>query len=168
MDTKKRLSLDLPFEFDYNQYTEDELKILIFIYGRVGAEPISDDELLSAIIMDTDVGDFDSTDLFMLVQDYCVISGCGFIYQENTYNLFTRPIELIRTDGSGRTHNTDRLERLSKIVQSIPLINDVSKLHDHKGELRVTWEKEPEEDEKRIMDSLWSLFNEAQTKHITK
>lgn len=166
MDTKKRLANNLPFEFDYEMYTEEELKLFSLMYEVLGSEPISDDELLTKI--HEQYKDYDPTQLFMLIQDYSVISGCKFLYIKNTYVLWDDSITTVRTCGDGEDYNNERLKRLSKVVEAIPFFTSISKLHDHKGELRVTWKKEPEEDEKRIMDSLWFLFNEVQTKHITK
>jgi len=87
MDIKKRLYQELPFEFNYTRFTEEELMVLTIIHKNVGKEPISDDELLSKIILDENIGDFDLMDLFLIVQEYCVISECKFIYQENSYTL---------------------------------------------------------------------------------
>jgi hypothetical protein len=56
-----------------------------------------------------------------------------------------------------------RIERLKDVVISyqtkIPKLN-FHRLHDHKGELTVSWSQQPSEEEKNIIGDAWEEQNE--------
>ncbi|HWL70405.1 MAG TPA: hypothetical protein VNS22_18780 [Geminicoccus sp.] len=66
-------------------------------------------------------------------------------------------------------HRLVRLHRLSGLLAlalpaAMPKIKD---LHDHKGELTVTWVRLPTDQEQSVIDHIWSqYFNEIDVEHV--
>lgn len=68
---------------------------------------------------------------------------------------------LVRTCGSGTTHNDERLQLLRNMIEY--KIDNCSakifKLHDHKGLLSVYWFSEPDIHEISAVDECWSYLD---------
>lgn len=76
-------------------------------------------------------------------------------------------MELIRTDSSGIEHDNKRLLILKSIIDYFD-ITSISKIHDHKGNLEVTWINEPKDFQKEIINEFWEAFGESEIEHIIK
>lgn len=74
---------------------------------------------------------------------------------------------LVRTCGSGTTHNDERLQLLRNMIEY--RINNCSakifKLHDHKGDLSVYWFSEPTINEVEIVDDCWNYLDGNPVNH---
>lgn len=81
---------------------------------------------------------------------------------------------LTSSDGSGinENHRIQRLDRIKKAyhilkyglhLNSLVLIES---LHDHKGMLTVTWQEQPNQEEKDLITSLWAIEKESEIEHI--
>ena len=75
---------------------------------------------------------------------------------------------LTSSSGSGQ-NEPDRINRLEKVskIYSIQIedLNEqelpkIISLHDHKGDLTVTWTDKPTDEQKHIIGLLWELQNE--------
>ncbi len=75
---------------------------------------------------------------------------------------------LTSSSGSGQ-NEPFRIERLQKVskIYSIQVENstdlnqnEIISLHDHKGQLTVIWNNEPNEEQKIIIKQIWELQNE--------
>ena len=75
---------------------------------------------------------------------------------------------LTSSSGSGQNEQVriNRLEKVLKIYNiQIEELNDqelseIISLHDHKGELSITWNNEPTDEQKSITGQIWQLQNE--------
>ena len=68
---------------------------------------------------------------------------------------------LVRTCGSGTTHNDERLQLLTKMIEyKVDACSaKIFKLHDHKGVLSVYWFSEPTEHEMYSVDQCWAYLD---------
>jgi hypothetical protein len=75
---------------------------------------------------------------------------------------------LTSSSGSGQNEpfRINRLEKVSKIYNiqiadsNDQELSEILSLHDHKGELTVTWTNEPTDEQKHIIGLIWELQNE--------
>lgn len=75
--------------------------------------------------------------------------------------------------GADEPNRIRRLERISdeyEIMHSRLLINpsNIISLHDSTGRLTVMWEKEPTEEEKTLVSSMWKLEKQNSIEHKAK
>jgi len=70
---------------------------------------------------------------------------------------------ILRTDGGGVNFADERLKLLREMVNFHKF--KVFKLHDHKGLLTVTWEEEPEDYEKKMIEHAWEFLSEEHVSH---
>jgi len=77
-------------------------------------------------------------------------------------------ITLTSSSGSGQ-NEPFRINRLEKVLKIYNIqiadsndqeLTEMVSLHDHKGELSVTWTNEPTDEQKHILGLLWELQNE--------
>lgn len=74
----------------------------------------------------------------------------------------------VRTSGSGTNHNDERLKLLRTNVEYlIPLAaSKIFKLHDHKGDLSVYWFSTPRNEDVKMINELWSVFEPSDVLHF--
>ena len=83
---------------------------------------------------------------------------------------------LTSSSGSGQNEpdRINRLEKVSKIYNiQIQDLNEqelakIISLHDHKGDLTVTWTDNPTDEQKHIIELLWELQNELRENVVHK
>lgn len=73
-------------------------------------------------------------------------------------------MKIIRSDSGGESSTNERLQILRKMLFYRDLKN-IYMLHDHKGLLTVTWELEPSEQEKEILEDAWNFLCEFEIVH---
>ena len=71
----------------------------------------------------------------------------------------------VRTDGSGRFENDERLTQLKQLLTHFGLHEKIDLLHDHKGTLTVNWIEEPTIGDFIICARAWNGFNEYEINH---
>ena len=74
----------------------------------------------------------------------------------------------VRTSGSGTNHNDERLQLLRTNVEYlIPSASSkIFKLHDHKGDLSVYWFSTPINEDVRLVNELWNVFEPSDVLHF--
>lgn len=73
---------------------------------------------------------------------------------------------IVRTCGSGTSHNDERLKLLKQMVEYYDGVsNDIFKLHDHKGMLTVYWFKTPIKQQIDILNEAWLFLGEPEINH---
>lgn len=74
----------------------------------------------------------------------------------------------VRTSGSGTNHNDERLQLLrTNLEYLIPSASSkIFKLHDHKGDLSVYWFSNPRNEDVRLVNELWSIFEPSDVLHF--
>lgn len=76
-------------------------------------------------------------------------------------------MKLIRTEGGGTFHETDRLLRVEEKLKSFPKIqSNIIMLEDHKGTLNVYWYSYPNDFEKDLLNNIWFDENEYLLNHL--
>ncbi|OEK09273.1 hypothetical protein A8C32_11150 [Flavivirga aquatica] len=82
-------------------------------------------------------------------------------------------ISLTSSSGGGQNEpfRIARLEKVSRIYKfqvgdlSEQKIPEIISLHDHKGKLAVSWNREPNEEQKNVIKLVWELQNEYDIIH---
>lgn len=74
-------------------------------------------------------------------------------------------MKILRTDGGGSSKNDKRLLILKDVIEFFN-IKGVEELHDHKGNLKVTWAVKPSGGDKEIIKDFWNAFNEYEIEHV--
>jgi len=79
-------------------------------------------------------------------------------------------VKLLRTDGGGSSTTDERLELLYRMIKHWLYMVDVDKwiaeLHDHEGDLTVTWFYEPNKDMKKVVKEAWEYLSEYNIEHV--
>lgn len=74
-------------------------------------------------------------------------------------------MEILRTDGGGRSTNDDRLKRFRSLIQRLE-IPKICLIQDHKGELNVYWVEMPDDEHMELIRLLWYIENEYLINHF--
>jgi hypothetical protein len=62
-----------------------------------------------------------------------------------------------------------RLVRLVRVAAALGHVRHMSRLHDHKGTLEVTWRTEPEPEQRRLVELVWAEIGcEPNVEHVVE
>lgn len=96
----------------------------------------------------------------------------GKTYTQYASGGVTASIGLTAEREDSEPHRLDRLHMVLGYVEAmgqmlgIDLLPAVLALHDHKGELSVTWRREPDRAERRAFDAAWEMYDGGLTRHL--